>query len=84
MVLSPSTESVVEAAALEWFEALGYTVLPGGNIAHGEPAAEREGYGDVVLGGRLRDAMVRLNPAIPSGEPDERIRTIARELVRTG
>jgi len=35
------TESVVEEAALDWFEGLGYTVLHGPDIAAGGPAAER-------------------------------------------
>jgi len=35
------TESVVEEAALAWLEGLGYTILHGPDIAHGEPFAER-------------------------------------------
>ena len=47
------TESVVENAALGWLGALGYKVEFGPNIAPGEPAAERDDYGEVVLPGRL-------------------------------
>ena len=62
------TESVVEEATLEWLEGLGYTVLNGPEIAAGEPAAEREdsGYHDVILERRLRLALARLNPKLPS------------------
>ena len=61
------TESVVEAAALEWFgKKLGYAVLNGPNIAPDEPDAERASYADVVLAGRLRQALALLNPAIPA------------------
>ena len=58
-------ESIVEDAALEWFGELGYAVGHGPHLAPGEPAAERDGFGDVVLVGRLREAIRRLNPAIP-------------------
>ena len=58
-------ESTVENAALEWFGELGYAVGHGPLLAPGEPAAERVSFGDVVLVGRLRKAIRRLNPAIP-------------------
>ena len=41
MTGSKFTESVVEDAALEWFEAVGYQILHGPEIAPGEPASER-------------------------------------------
>jgi len=68
-------ESVVEDAALEWFGELGYAVGHGPHLAPDEPAAEREpersgdsrrqSFGEVLLVGRLREAIRRLNPAIP-------------------
>ena len=58
-------ESIVEDAALEWFGELGYAVGQGPHLAPGEPAAERDSFGEVVLVGRLRAAIRRLNPAIP-------------------
>ncbi len=63
----PSTlnEAIVEAATLAWLEALGYSVLHGPEIAPGEAAAERNHYGEVLLAGRLRAALARLNPHIP-------------------
>ncbi len=39
------TESVVEEAALEWFEGLGYAVESGPEIGPEEPRAERGDYG---------------------------------------
>ena len=59
-------ESIVEDAALEWFGELGYAVGHGPHLAPGEPAAERDSFGEVVLVGRLREAIRRLNPAISS------------------
>ena len=58
-------ESIVEDAALEWFGELGYAVGHGPQLAPGEPAAERESFGEVLLVGRLREAIRRLNPSIP-------------------
>lgn len=48
-------EDIVEQAALEWLRGLGYGVRFGGDIAPGEPAAERVSYDEVLLFGRLRD-----------------------------
>lgn len=73
------TESVVEHAALEWLRGLGYSILNGPDIAPGEPLAERTSYGDVVLEGRLRSALTRINAAIPS----EAIEDAIRKLLRT-
>jgi type I restriction enzyme R subunit len=73
--MSALNESHVEDAALEWFGELGYAVGHGPQLAPGEPATERNrsaaqmdgvnSFGEVVLVGRLREAIRRLNPAIP-------------------
>ena len=63
--MSTLNESIVEDAALTWFGELGYAVGYGPQLAPGEPAAERDSFGEVVLVGRLREAIRRLNPAIP-------------------
>jgi type I restriction enzyme R subunit len=76
--MSAFTESVVEEAALEWFEALGYTITGGPSIAPGEPGQERRTYADVVLDGRLRDALARLNPTVSREGLDEAFRKLTR------
>ncbi len=58
--------SVVEGAALAWLESADRQVRNGAEIAPGEPAAERDDYGQIVLAQRLRDALARLNPALPA------------------
>lgn len=63
--MSALNEDVLEQVALEWFGELGYAVGHGPQLAPGEPAAERDSFGEVVLVGRLREAIRRLNPAIP-------------------
>ncbi len=73
-------ESVVEDAALAWLGALGYTVLHGPSIAAGEPAAERSdpNYRDVVLEGRLRHALARLNKDLPPEAIEDAYRKLTR------
>ena len=74
------TESIVGDAALEWFEGLGYSVLDGPEIAYGEPAAERTDpeYRDLILEGRLRQALARLNPDLPPEALDDAFRKLTR------
>ena len=69
-------ESTVEDAALEIFEGIGYTILHGPNIAPGEIFAERTNYSDVLLIGRLRETLTRINPNIPPEAVEEAVRTI--------
>ena len=71
-------ESMVEDAALEWFGELGYAVGHGPHLAPGEPAAERDSFGEVVLLGRLREAIRRLNTAIPEEAREEALRKVLR------
>lgn len=77
--MSPSfTESVVEDAALAWLAELGWTVLHGPDIAPDTPYAERGDYGQVVLEGRLRAALERLNPMLPPEALDDAFRRVTR------
>ena len=71
-------ESTVEDAALAWFEELGYSISHGPHLAPGEPKAERDSFGDVVLVGRLREAIRRLNPTIPDEAREEALRKVLR------
>ena len=72
------TESLVEQAALAWLEALGYGVLAGPALSPGEASAERESLADVVLAGRLREALARLNPELPPDALDDAFRKVTR------
>ena len=75
---SPLTESDLELAVLDWFQKLGYQLLFGPEIAPGEAGAEREGWGDVVLVDRLRQAIQRLNPKLPAEAREEAICKVLR------
>lgn len=60
------TESEVEEVALSWLESLGWRVAYGPDIAPDTLFAERADYSEVILAQRLRDALVRLNPDLPT------------------
>ena len=72
------TEWEVEEAALAWLDNIGWNIAHGPDIAPDTPGAERADYGDVVLEGRLRDALVRLNPALPAEALDDAFRKLTR------
>ena len=72
------TESEIEAAAISWLSNIGYQTLFGPDIAPDMPAAERENYGQVVLERRLRQALQRLNPQVPSDALEEAFRKLTR------
>ena len=60
-----SEAAYAEEPALAWLREVGWTFVPGPRIAPGAAEAERTGWGDVVLIGRLRPAVARLNPRLP-------------------
>lgn len=72
------TESDLEHLLLDYLRPLGWSVVHGPNIAPGEIEAERGDYRDVVLNGRLRGAVVRLNPGLPVDAVDEVVKTVLR------
>jgi type I restriction enzyme, R subunit len=71
-------ESIVEDAALTWFGELGYAVGHGPQMAPGEPASERDAFGEVVLVGRLREALLRMNWEMPEEAREEALRKVLR------
>ncbi len=81
--MSALNESIVEEAAMTWFGELGYAIGHGRNMAPCEPAAERDSFSDVVLVGRLREAIHRLNPAMPQEARNEALRKVLRVAMTT-
>jgi type I restriction enzyme R subunit len=71
-------EGDVELALLDWLAELGYAVINGARIAPGEEEAEREEFGEVVLSRRLREALARLNPALPQEALEDAFRKVTR------
>ena len=72
------TESVVEDAPLGWLEAPGWYKAHSPDIAPDAAGAERTDYGEVVLEQRLRDALRRFNPNLPTAALDGAFRKLAR------
>lgn len=71
-------EGDVELAALSWLQGLGYSLRHGPEIAPGEPGAERESFEEVILAGRLRQSLTRLNPGVSSDALEEAFRRVPR------
>jgi type I restriction enzyme R subunit len=76
--VSALNESVVEDAALSWFEELEYAVEQALHLAPDEAATERSSFSDVVLLARLRTAIARLNSRIPAEAHEEALRKVLR------
>ena len=76
--MTPFTESVVEKAALAWLESAGWTIRHGADTVPGEIHGERDTYSETTLDGRLRDALVRLNPDLPSEAVEDAFRRLQR------
>ena len=60
------TEDQLEQETLGWLQDVGYTLLNGPEIAVDGLMPERADYVQTYLPNRLRDAVNRLNPAIPA------------------
>lgn len=71
-------ESVVEEAAIAWLTELGWQHVAGPVLAPDGEAPERESYRAVVLEGRLRRALARINDHLPPAALDEVVRVVTR------
>lgn len=75
--MSILTEAEVEAILLGQLQSLGYTCLIDTITSNPDgPVPEREAYSDVLLLGRLRAAVARLNPHIPAEAQEDAIKRI--------
>ena len=70
------TEADVETAALSWLSSLGWQTAYGPDIAPDTPGAERTDFTQVVLEERLRDALLNLNPELPSSALETGLRQL--------
>ncbi len=58
-------ESIVEDPALTRFGKFGYAIRHRPHLAPGQPPAERDSFGEVLVVGDLREAFRRLIPLFP-------------------
>ncbi|WP_342714116.1 type I restriction endonuclease subunit R [Bradyrhizobium sp. B039] len=70
------TEDIVELAALETLQELGWSYLHGSVIAPDGVAPERRSFGDVILTSRLEAAIARVNPDAPKAARGEALRRV--------
>jgi type I restriction enzyme R subunit len=74
--MSNITENTLEQTTLTWFAELGYQTIHGPEIAPDTLHQERDDYRQVVLTGRLRAALRRINPEIPPNAIEEAVRKV--------
>ena len=70
------TEDQLEQETLDWLADVGYTHAYGPDIAHDGPTPERGGYRQVLLTGRLRAAIDRLNPGVPTAAREDAFKQV--------
>ncbi len=70
------SEDQLEQEALGWLQELGYTHRYGPDVAHDGPSPERASYREVLLAGRLRAAIARLNPGVPAAAREDAARQV--------
>ncbi|MEI8325447.1 MAG: type I restriction enzyme endonuclease domain-containing protein [Betaproteobacteria bacterium] len=70
------TEDQLEQETLGWLSDVGYSHRCGPDIAHDGPTPERSHYRQVVLAFRLREAMHRLNPNIPTAAREDALKQV--------
>ena len=73
-------EAQLEIAVCDWLRAepLGWEYAHGPTLAPDGKSPEREDYGQVVLVGRLQNALERINPSIPAEAIEEAVRQVLR------
>jgi type I restriction enzyme R subunit len=67
------TEDQLEQLCLNWFRESGYEYAYGPEISHDGQTPEREDYKQVILTGRLLEALQRINPQIPVSTLEEQV-----------
>ena len=70
------TEDQLEQEALGWLAEAGYTHFYGPDIAPDGSSPERADYRQVVLPFRLREAIHRLNPDIPTAAKEDALKQV--------
>ena len=70
------TEDQLEQETLGWLADVGYTHLYGPDIAFDGPKPERANYRQVILTFRLREAIHKLNPTIPTAAREDALKQV--------
>lgn len=76
--MSRLTESAIEEFAIKLFERLGYSYVYAPDIAHDGENPERSHYGEVLLVGRLAQALKRINPKLSPAMLQDALKEVQR------
>ncbi len=71
-------EDVVEQACLDLLGSVGFSTAYGPDLGPGGDRQERSSWDEVILIGRLRDAVTRINPELPAASVDAVVATVLR------
>ena len=74
----PITENIIEESAIEILQSQGWEYANGKEISPEGLFCERENYSQIVLVNRLRSAIAKINPAIPSDAQEVAIQKVLR------
>jgi type I restriction enzyme R subunit len=75
------TEDHLGQQCLEWFKELGYANAFAPNLAPDGTSPERTDFTQVILTGRLRSALQRLNPDVPASTIESALLQLANPNV---
>ncbi len=70
------TEDLLEEAAIEILQGLGYEYAFGPDISHGGDYEERKDYREVILENRVKDALFKINRDLPAEALEEAYRQV--------
>lgn len=71
-------ENDIELMAIEELEKLGYSYIPGPELAPDGERPERQSYADVLLVKRLRSALARINPELSNEVREDALKQVLR------
>ena len=67
------TEEDLENISIEWFKEIGYQFIHGPDIAPDSKFPERDNFRKVILENRLRSALIKNNPDVPTRTIDSAV-----------
>ena len=76
--MKPITENIIEESAIEILQSLGWEYQNGKEISPEGLFCERENYQQIVLVNRLRNAIAKINPHIPTDAQEAAVQKVLR------
>lgn len=76
--MKPITEHIIEQSAIEILQSQGWEYAHGKEISPEGLFCERESFSQIILLNRLRAAIARINPAIPSDAQEAAVQKVLR------